>query len=66
MCMAPKIEAPAAPIIPESVKRVAKDQRRATADNNAAAANNATATNPTGTGLAQQQAATQKKSLLGA
>lgn len=65
MCMAPKVEAPAAPIVPESVKRVAKDQRRIVADNNAAAAKSSTATNTTGTGLAQSPAAGQKKSLLG-
>ncbi len=66
MCMAPKIEAPAAPIVPESVKRVAKDQRRIVADNNAASAQAQTATNKTGTGLAQATAPGQKKSLLGA
>lgn len=66
MCMAPKVQAPAAPVVPESVKRVAKDQRRIVADNTAAASQAQTATNKTGTGLAQQAVPGQKKSLLGA
>lgn len=66
MCMTPQVQAPAAPIVPESVKRVATDQRRIVADNTAAAAKAQTATNKTGTGLAQQTAPGQKKSLLGA
>lgn len=66
MCMAPDIPEPKAPIVPESVKRTSKDQRRATEGNTAANAAAASATNTTGTGLGGVQAATQKKSLLGA
>lgn len=65
MCMSTP-QAPAAPIVPESVKRVAKDQRRVVSGNNAAAAKASTATNKTGAGLGGTSAPTQKKSLLGA
>ena len=64
MCMTPDMPSAKAPIVPESVKRVAKDQRRVVADNNATAAAASTETNKTGTGLAGT--AGQKKSLLGA
>ena len=64
MCMSGDVK-PQKTIIPESVKRVSKDQRRATAENTDAAATAASATNVTGTG-ATTQAPTQKKSLLGA
>jgi hypothetical protein len=65
MCMGgPQVTAPAAPIVPESVKRVSKDQRRMTADNTAASIGNAKSTNPTGLGILGGQA--PKKSLLGA
>jgi hypothetical protein len=65
MCMTPQIPAPEAPIIPESVKRVATDQRRAVENNNANAAAAASATNKTG-GMATPAIPSQKKSLLGA
>lgn len=64
MCMSPKIPDPVKQIIPESVKRVGKDQRRATDNNNQAAATAAGATT-TGAGAAAP-AALGKKSLLGA
>jgi hypothetical protein len=64
MCMSGNVPKPEAPIVPESVKRVAADQRRAVSDNTDAAAAAASATNRTGTGLTSP-ASGAKKSLLG-
>jgi hypothetical protein len=66
MCMTPKVETPPAPIVPESVKRVASDQRRTVANVNQAAQAAAGQTRTTGPlGLAGTDAS-GKKSLLGA
>jgi len=65
MCLSPNIPKATAPVVPESVKRVAKDQRRVVSDNTAAAAAASTATNKTA-GLATAPSGTQKKALLGA
>ena len=66
MCMTPKMPTQTAPVIPESVKRVAQDQRRTVASNNAAAAQSATATRKSGLApLGQAPMANQQKSLLG-
>lgn len=66
MCMTPKVDTPKAPIVPESVKRVASDQRRSVANVDQAAATAASETKTTGPlGLAGTSA-TGKKSLLGA
>ena len=66
MCMTPNIKTPAAPVIPESVKRVAQDQRRTVASNTAGAAAAASATRTAGVQpLAGAPASAQKKSLLG-
>lgn len=64
MCMAPKVDAPKAPVVPESVKRVAADQRRVVADNATASAQAKGATNKTA-GAFVNTTAGQKKSLLG-
>lgn len=64
MCMA-QPEIPAAPIVPESVKRVSDDQRRAVQQNTAAAQAAASTTNKTQGQALPAGAGTQKKSLLG-
>jgi hypothetical protein len=65
MCTSAPPDAPKAPIIPESVKRVSKDQRRTVADNNANQAAAASATQTAGQGLLPNATTGQKKTLLG-
>ena len=67
MCTSkPDMPKPKAAIIPESAKRVGKDQRRVTTGNNQAAAKAASATNFTQGSGSTTAASKDKKSLLGA